>query len=63
MLVAHGILHLIGWDHDTKAKDVADARKETAKLVAAAVAGDAKRPSGRKIFRPSSPSKAQRRTG
>jgi probable rRNA maturation factor len=21
MLVAHGILHLLGWDHDTKAKD------------------------------------------
>jgi len=62
MLVAHGILHLIGWDHDTKAKDVA-MRKETAKLVAAAVAGDTKRPPGRKIVPPRRPQKAQRRTG
>ncbi|MFO0679569.1 MAG: rRNA maturation RNase YbeY [Polyangiaceae bacterium] len=35
MLLAHGILHLLGWDHDTKAKDVA-MRRETARLEAAA---------------------------
>jgi probable rRNA maturation factor len=36
MLIAHGILHLLGWDHDTDAKDRA-MRKETDRLVAAAV--------------------------
>jgi probable rRNA maturation factor len=35
MLIAHGILHLLGWDHDTDAKDRA-MRKETDRLVAAA---------------------------
>jgi probable rRNA maturation factor len=37
MLIAHGILHLLGWDHDTDAKDRA-MRKETDRLVAAAIA-------------------------
>ena len=37
MLIAHGILHLLGWDHDTDAKERA-MTKETDKLVAAAVA-------------------------
>jgi probable rRNA maturation factor len=37
MLVAHGLLHLLGWDHDTAAKDRA-MRAETDRLVAAAVA-------------------------
>ena len=38
MLVAHGLLHLLGWDHDTAAKDRA-MRSETQRLcVAAAVA-------------------------
>lgn len=31
MLLAHGILHLLGWDHDTRAKDVR-MRAETARL-------------------------------
>jgi probable rRNA maturation factor len=36
MLIAHGILHLLGWDHETDAKDRA-MRKETDRLCAAAV--------------------------
>jgi probable rRNA maturation factor len=36
MLVAHGILHLIGWDHDTPAKD-RRMRRETDRLCAAAL--------------------------
>jgi probable rRNA maturation factor len=39
MLVAHGLLHLLGWDHDTPAKD-ARMRAETGRLVAAAEAAD-----------------------
>lgn len=35
MLLAHGLLHLLGWDHDTPAKDRA-MRKETERLVLAA---------------------------
>jgi probable rRNA maturation factor len=35
MLVAHGILHLLGWDHDTDAKD-RRMRAETARLCRAA---------------------------
>jgi probable rRNA maturation factor len=31
MLLAHGVLHLLGWDHDTRAKDVR-MRAETARL-------------------------------
>jgi probable rRNA maturation factor len=42
MLVAHGLLHLLGWDHDTPAKDRA-MRAETEKLVAAAEAADQKK--------------------
>jgi probable rRNA maturation factor len=42
MLVAHGLLHLLGWDHDTKAKDKA-MRAETEKLVAAAEHADSAR--------------------
>jgi probable rRNA maturation factor len=37
MLVAHGLLHLLGWDHDTDAKDRA-MKKETARLCRAAAA-------------------------
>jgi probable rRNA maturation factor len=37
MLVAHGLLHLLGWDHDTAAKD-ARMRAETDRLCAAAAA-------------------------
>lgn len=42
MLIAHGILHLLGWDHDTDAKDRA-MRKETRRLCIAA--SKARRPS------------------
>ena len=35
MLLAHGLLHLLGWDHETAAKDRA-MRAETDRLVAAA---------------------------
>jgi probable rRNA maturation factor len=31
MLLAHGLLHLVGWDHDTPAKD-RKMRRETARL-------------------------------
>jgi len=33
MLLAHGLLHLVGWDHDTPAKD-RKMRRETARLCA-----------------------------
>ena len=54
MLVAHGLLHLIGWDHDTREKD-RKMRAETARLVAAAEAeGGAlpSRPSGKRKQKP-----------
>ena len=35
MLLAHGLLHLLGWDHDTDAKD-RKMRRETDRLCAAA---------------------------
>jgi probable rRNA maturation factor len=35
MLLAHGLLHLLGWDHDTPAKD-RRMRAETDRLCAAA---------------------------
>jgi probable rRNA maturation factor len=35
MLIAHGILHLLGWDHETPADD-RRMRRETARLCAAA---------------------------
>jgi probable rRNA maturation factor len=40
MLIAHGLLHLLGWDHETPAKDKR-MRAETARLCAAANAVDA----------------------
>ena len=41
MLMAHGILHLLGWDHETDAKDRA-MRRETERLcIAASKAGRA----------------------
>ena len=39
MLVAHGLLHLLGWDHETAAKDK-KMRAETERLVAAAASAD-----------------------
>lgn len=38
MLLAHGLLHLLGWDHDTQAKDRA-MRRETDRLCAIAGKG------------------------
>lgn len=47
MLVVHGLLHLLGWDHDTEAKDVA-MRRETERLCRLARAGTKKRSTPRK---------------
>jgi probable rRNA maturation factor len=45
-LIAHGLLHLVGWDHDTPARD-RRMRKETARLVAAAEA-NTRKPAGKR---------------
>jgi len=42
MLMVHGVLHLLGWDHETATKDRA-MRAETARLVALASAPPARR--------------------
>lgn len=42
MLLVHGLLHLLGWDHDTDAKDVA-MRRETERLCRLARPGTKKR--------------------
>ena len=39
MLLAHGLLHLVGWDHDTPSKD-RRMRRETDRLTAAAQAAE-----------------------
>ncbi len=39
MLLAHGLLHLVGWDHDTDSKD-RRMRRETERLCVAAGAAD-----------------------
>jgi probable rRNA maturation factor len=63
MLVAHGLLHLLGWDHDTPAKD-RRMRAETDRLCRAA--GPAGRSSGRKRLSPArlggAPEKARPRS-
>ncbi|MGO9833502.1 MAG: rRNA maturation RNase YbeY [Polyangiaceae bacterium] len=41
-LVAHGLLHLVGWDHDTPSRD-RRMRRETERLCAAAVTARPKR--------------------
>jgi probable rRNA maturation factor len=51
MLVAHGLLHLLGWDHETASKD-RKMRAETERLVAAAVAGDPPRASRNRKQKP-----------
>ncbi len=43
MLLAHGLLHLLGWDHRTDAED-RRMRKETARLCEAAGAAGSRRP-------------------
>lgn len=50
MLLAHGLLHLLGWDHDTPAKD-RRMKKETARLVAAAAPAPSSAASSRAITR------------
>ncbi len=62
MLLAHGLLHLLGWDHETKAKDTA-MRAETQKLVGVAVAGDPERVPARKEVSARPTQKTQRRRG
>ena len=53
MLLAHGLLHLLGWDHDTAVKDRA-MRAETVRLIAASEARAERVPAG-KPRRKSSP--------
>jgi probable rRNA maturation factor len=54
MLLAHGLLHLLGWDHDTAAKDRA-MRAETERLIAASEAraesAPKKKPRGKSVRR------------
>jgi probable rRNA maturation factor len=61
MLVAHGLLHLLGWDHDTPAKD-RKMRAETDRLVAAAEAA-APRPKSPAKKRSVSPARPERALG
>lgn len=54
MLLAHGLLHLLGWDHETAAKDRA-MRAETERLIAASEAraesAPKKKPRGKSVRR------------
>ncbi|HEY6462377.1 MAG TPA: rRNA maturation RNase YbeY [Polyangiaceae bacterium] len=65
MLLAHGLLHLLGWDHDTPAKD-RRMRRETERLCAAADAAASSRGvagprlKGRTARRPNGDSVARR---
>jgi probable rRNA maturation factor len=60
MLLAHGLLHLLGWDHDTPAKD-RRMRRETDRLCAAAeAAARAPRVKGRTARRANGDSFARR---
>jgi probable rRNA maturation factor len=60
MLLAHGLLHLLGWDHDTPAKD-RRMRRETGRLCAAAeAAARAPRVKGRIVRRAHRDSTARR---
>ena len=58
MLLAHGLLHLLGWDHDTPAKD-RRMRAETDRLCAAAAPPAS--PAARRVA-PAKPSKARAAT-
>ncbi len=55
MLLAHGLLHLLGWDHDTKSKDRA-MRRETDRLCEVA-----RKPQKIKTRRDQRPERAQRK--
>jgi probable rRNA maturation factor len=59
MLLAHGLLHLLGWNHDTAAKDRA-MRAETDRLCSAADA-PVRRPSRRRVARSTSDGSDDRR--
>ena len=59
MLVAHGLLHLLGWDHETAAKDRA-MRAETDRLCAAAERNRPRQPG--KSDRSSTKSPTKKRT-
>lgn len=59
MLVTHGLLHLLGWDHDTDAKDLA-MRRETERLCRLARTGSQKRSQAPKAS--ASPPKGAART-
>ena len=68
MLIAHGLLHLLGWDHDTKAKDI-KMRAETERLCEAANEADSpkrrlvkKRASATKVVGAKKQSRAGTRT-
>ncbi|MDB4942452.1 MAG: Metal-dependent hydrolase YbeY, involved in rRNA and/or ribosome maturation and assembly [Labilithrix sp.] len=65
MLLAHGLLHLLGWDHETAAKD-RRMRAETDRLVEAAGAAPvskaaAVKPLSRNLARTPTPKKRARR--
>lgn len=51
MLLAHGVLHLLGWDHETAAKD-RRMRAETERLVALASATVKKKPAKSPLKKP-----------
>ena len=53
MLVAHGLLHLLGWDHETPAKDK-KMRVETDRLVSTAESADS-RPRQTRVAKRSKP--------
>ena len=57
MLVAHGLLHLLGWDHETAAKD-RKMRAETDRLVVAAEGADSPARTARGRKSASSPRRA-----
>ncbi len=63
MLLAHGLLHLLGWDHETKSKD-ARMRAETARLCrAASPAALPARPTRAARRQPRAPSAVKGRSG
>jgi probable rRNA maturation factor len=61
MLLAHGLLHLLGWDHETPAKDK-KMRAETNRLVQAAIKDAVKSKSARAANVLSSRAKSERPT-
>jgi probable rRNA maturation factor len=66
MLLVHGTLHLLGWDHETAAKD-RKMKQETARLVAlataVATAPKATKSSARKPSRPGAPRSSRKARG